>query len=213
MLKPYWHNQSVYIIGGGHSLKDFDWRLLHNKLTIGCNSAYLLGQDVCKVLIYGDDNWWLEFGEDVTKKYKGVIFSVAPMRRMKKPSNVIALPRKSCGLYYKCLGWNGNTGAAAVNLALLLGAKTVYLLGFDMKLGAGKKPNWHDQKLLNTPNPRIYKKFLSGFKRIKQDLPKMFPKASIVNVSKVSELKAFPKNNIDPNEFLKVNKCEQTKQT
>ena len=189
---PYWRNQSVYIIGGGTSLKTFDWDLLKDKLTIGCNSAYLHGSDICKVLLFGDVNWWCEFGEEVSRIYDGIVYSIAVPNKVKIPDTVIKLQRKARGLYYTHLGWNGSTGAAATNLALLLGATKVCLLGFDMFLGNDGKPNWHNQKLLDKPNSKIYNKFIEGFGHIKKELPNKFPNSEIINITNNSDLDLFP---------------------
>ena len=35
-----WKNRTVYIVGGGPSLKDFDWSLLNDKRVIAINRAY-----------------------------------------------------------------------------------------------------------------------------------------------------------------------------
>ena len=49
-----WYNQDAYIIGGGSSLKDFNWKLLEKLNTIGCNDAYKLGSEVCKICMFAE---------------------------------------------------------------------------------------------------------------------------------------------------------------
>ena len=106
------------------------------------------------------------------------------------------LLRKSSGLHTDALGWNGSTGATAINLALLLGAKRVYLLGFDMKLSVKGTPNWHD-KLIDKPSATIYFKFKEGFVHVARDLSSKFPGREVVNVTDDSDLNVFPKISVE----------------
>ena len=52
--EPIWKDQEAFIIGGGPSLRDFDWSLLRDKNTIGCNNAFRLGPDICKICLFVD---------------------------------------------------------------------------------------------------------------------------------------------------------------
>jgi len=93
-------------------------------------------------------------------------------------------------------GWNYSTGAMAVNLALRLGARDVVLLGIDMSRpwdGEGPPPqNWHPNPISNPPSS-TYLRYIGGFRAIKQDLPKVFPQARIINANIQSKLDIFPK--------------------
>lgn len=190
-----WKDQDVFIIGGGKSLFSFDWSLLKNEFTIGCNDAYILGADVCKLCIFGDMKWFNIHKKDLFH-YKGVLFSNSPAMCQKKLSWVWTMERTSTGLYKDSLGWNFNTGASAVNLALLLGAKNIFLLGFDMHLSKDGKSNWHDNNI-DKPNEEIYFKFLDGFDKLAADLPRKFPGVKVFNVTDDSSLNLFPKLEVD----------------
>ncbi len=71
-----WPGSEVFIIGGGKSLEGFDWSLLRPELTIGCNDAYLLGEEVCKIAIFGDNKWYLKHKEKLSK-FKNRVFTNA----------------------------------------------------------------------------------------------------------------------------------------
>jgi len=103
------------------------------------------------------------------------------------------MQRERVGLSKTALGWNANTGASALNLALILGASTVYLLGFDMFGG-----NWHPNPL-DKPKQTIYDRMMKNFKIVAQQLPKVFPDCKVFNVTNDSKLEIFPK--IGFNEF------------
>jgi len=194
-----WEGQDVFIIGGGNSLEHFDWNLLKAENTIGCNDAFQHGKEICKICVFGDVRWFTTFEQELAL-YKGVVFTNSQQLQKTKLPWLWTMPRKGSGLHEDALGWNANTGAEAINLALLLGAKRIFLLGFDMHLSKDGKSNWHRNRL-DKPNENIYSKFLRGFVALSKDLPKKFPGVEIINVTDDSGLNLFPKIGIE--EFWK----------
>ena len=195
-----WRGHNVFVIGGGASLKDFDWTRLQHKLTIGCNDAYTLGEEVCKICVFGDIGWFRVHQHSLSL-YKGTVFTNVPQLFTTKIPWLWSLPRKASGFHVNELGWNENTGAAAINLALILGAKRVFLLGFDMCLSKNSKSNWHDNSINKRQSKLIYQKFLSHEKRMAADLVSKFPDTEVINITKQSALNIFPK--VDFDEFWK----------
>lgn len=185
-----WDGLDVFIIGGGHSLRSFDWDLLKPEMTIGCNMAFSLGEDICKLCIFGDSKWFKVF-ESELERYKGIVFTNVPQLAKSRLSWLWIMTRKMNGLHHTALGWNGNTGASAINLALLLGAKRVLLLGFDMKLSENKKSNWHD-RIIQGPRQSVYPMFVKQFGRVASDLTKKFPGCKIINITDDNRLSMFP---------------------
>lgn len=194
--KEIWEGQDVYIIGGGPSLKTFDWNLLLDKNTIGCNSAFILGAEICKICAFGDFKWWKHYKEDL-KSYKGMVVTNSPRIARLPDKEILGVRRKGRGLsndiYF--LAWNGNTGAMAVNLALLLGARRVFLLGFDMKLSEKGRANWHDKRYERV-KADVYKRFMQGFRYAADDLPIKFPGREVINLTEDSLLDVFPKQSV-----------------
>jgi hypothetical protein len=184
-----WPDSDIFIIGGGKSLESFDWSLLRPELTIGCNDAYLHDIEICKIAIFGDYKWW-EANKDNLRFFKGRVFTNCNHLQKSTIPWLNVMTRYNRGLVKNGLGWNSNTGASAVNLALILGAKRVFLLGFDCKLTNGDS-NWHINDL-DEPQKSVYIRFKTGFEQVKNALPKVFPGTEIINVSDVSDLKVFP---------------------
>lgn len=195
-ITPIWQNKEVFIIGGGPSLQNFDWKLLIPELTIGCNDAFRLGEEICKVCIFGDSSWFYRRKEELAK-YKGTVFTNHPSLINHPAPWLNTVLRKTSGLHKDFIGWNGNTGFAAINLALLFGASRIYLLGYDMKM-RGERHNWHDGRIDKT-GAIVYKKFLSYVPHIVRDWKRLFPDVEIFNITRDSDLDAFPK--IDPDKF------------
>ena len=193
-----WAGQDVFIIGGGPSLRNFDWSLLHSELTIGCNTAFTLGPQICKICVFGDRAWFRIYEQQLAN-FEGVVFTNASALLDTKIPWLWTMPRRATGLHHDALGWNGNTGAAAINLALLLGARRVYLLGYDMQR-RDNRSNWHDKVIRPAATkPSIYKGFANSFKFVVRDWHKKFSDCEIINVTTDSGLSAdmFPWMNPD----------------
>jgi hypothetical protein len=205
-VNPEWKDRDVFIIGGGDSLRNFDWSKLRTELTIGCNSAYLHGKDICNICFFADDKFFSETkgffkGLEAYAQSGGLVATNNGSLLHSRIPWLWTFRREAKGLHTHAIGYNFNTGACAINLALLLGGKRIYLLGFDMKLSAAGQPNWHNQKLLDVPSNGTYERMLDNFKYVEADRAKKFPDREIINLTKDSRLNAFPKIDID--EFWK----------
>jgi hypothetical protein len=201
---PMWEGQEVFIIGGGTSLRGFDWTLLHKEKTIGCNNAFRLGPEVCDVCVFVDRKFILVGNQprkgfyDELEKFSNPIVTNDTQLQNRKEKWLNWMPRKPRGLHYDALGFNANCAASAINLALLYGASIVYLLGIDMHLDSKGKPNWHNY-LIDKPKSTVYERMITAYIDVKHDLRKKFPDRKIINVTKDSSLDAFPK--LDADEF------------
>lgn len=190
---PQWQGD-VYLIGGGRSLRGFDFTQLRLLPTIGCNQAFLLGPEICKICIFGDFKFWAHFCRPLSD-FNGWV--VSPRHTVTKQADWIHFfERQDEGLSKTKLAWNFNTGAAAINLALILGAKRVFLLGYDCGMDADnsaklESTHWHDKRI-EVPQPQHYERFLHGFRNIAAALPVTFPGREVFIVSGGSKIDCFP---------------------
>jgi hypothetical protein len=196
---PLWEGD-VFLIGGGRSLRGFDFEQLQSLPTIGCNQAFLLGSDLCKICIFGDFKFWAMFARPLSD-FNGWV--VSPRHTMTKQADWIRFfERQDEGLSKTKLAWNANTGAAAINLALILGASRVFLLGYDCNMDAENSAkheatHWHDKRI-EVPQPQHYDRFLAGFRQVAAALPVVFPGRQVFNVSEgSSRIDCFPLKTFD----------------
>lgn len=191
-IPQLWPDSTVYIIGGGPSVKDTDLSPIFDKRVIGVNSAYTLGQwvDVCW---FGDCRWY-HWNHVDFKKYAGLKLTccshaglakwpgVCQVIRGNKPEGIDKRPR--------CISWNKNSGGSAINVAYHLGARRIILIGYDMHIDKDGNHNWH--KLHNhRPVDNIYKnRFYAPFKIIRSDAKKLG--VEILNATPGSSLDLFP---------------------
>ena len=203
VVERVWDQQDVLIIGGGPSIESLDWSLLKKENTIGCNSAFIHGPEICKVCIFGDYRWWKKY-EDELAAYTnkgGTVFTNNQMMLRRKIPWLWTTDREARGLHADSLGWNGNTGASAINLAILFGAKRVFLLGYDMHLINGRS-NWHKRIIDKTlVRPSVYSLFCKQYAHVKKDWKSKFSDVEIWNVTDDSGLSADIIPWISPSDF------------
>jgi hypothetical protein len=193
-VEKIWDNGTAFIIGGGPSLRDFDFTPLHNRNIIGCNCAFMLGEwvDIC----WFGDSMWFDQNRVLLAHFPGLKYHCCH-RHKDRPDTFRIARGKPEGIEtdpYK-VSWNNNTGASAINLAYHLGARKVILLGFDMKFGSDKENNWHNYYERLEVSKRgddwyPYDRFLRSFIQIQKDAQKL--DLEILNATPDSALTLFP---------------------
>ena len=144
-------DKSLFIVGGGPSLTDFDWGLLkdRNVLVINRgmqkvpNALALVWNDMIVHELYEKEINDFKGIKITTTRYSNTNICLCDIIWVKgKGSLSIRSPKIQESPYVIQQG--GNTGFSALNVAYHLGAETIYLLGYDMKFGKDKETNWHD---------------------------------------------------------------------
>lgn len=174
-LTPIWKDEDVFVIGGGPSLKYVDLdKFLMDKKVIGVNDAYLF--KCTKILFFGDVSWFNKHGE-LIKDLQIPIYSTSGIGQygIKK---MLTIGSKFSDQPMK-LFWGGNSGDAAMNMALLLGAKRVFLLGFDKKKD-GRESNWHEN--IRPVSDGTYRGYLKHETKILEGLQSFFKDREVINV-------------------------------
>jgi len=196
MADNAWAGQRCFIIGGGASLKDFDFIKIENELVIGVNRAY---ERLASTIMFAIDSKyykWIEKGElgaDAKKKFdefKGhkvwldsAQYQYAGVKCLTGLNGPGLSSSMKVGLKH-----GGNSGYGALNLAVCLGANPIYLLGFDMKGIDGKQAHWHSGYPKTQPD-KVYAKFKKYFESVALILKERGIK--VINLNRDSALKCF----------------------
>jgi len=206
-IEPQWEkNGLVFLIGGGTSLENFDWSPIQSHHVIGCNDAYTLGDwvDVC---IFGDKDWYYKHSaEKQFQDFPGMkvgcltwnedVLSYLRNGTMTRDKITLVERRPEGWCRKNRIAFNRSTGAAAINLAVQLGAKKIVLLGYDMKLGGTKnhpQANWHPNSL-DTPNPEDYVGYAEKFQWVKWSIDHEYKgDVEVWNAGPDSDLECFPR--------------------
>jgi hypothetical protein len=196
MVPPMWKGETVFVVGGGPSLRGADLSPLADRHVIGVNAAFRLGPwvDVCW---FGDAPWF-DANVEALRLHPAVKASCHE-RLLRIPWVRVLRRGKPAGIETRrdSIAWNGNSGGSAVNLAVHLGAVRIVLLGFDMRTDEGGKHNWHEwhneQKGRLTEPPRnIYEqRFLPRMEVVAADLRALG--VECLNASPDSAMEYFPK--------------------
>lgn len=159
-IGPVWKNETVYLIGGGPSLKGIDWELLRGKRIIAINRAFQV-LPWADVLYWTDAQFYKWYRREIDE-FKGVKVTCRPVDILNKDIRLLK-GIKDLGIdmrpEYICDG--NNSGYGALNLAVKLGAKRIYLLGYDLHSQPGQT-HWHNG-YKRSHNHTIYKRLVKYF--------------------------------------------------
>lgn len=203
MVSPMWRGETVAVLATGPSLTPADVEFVRGRArVIAVNDSYRLAP-WADILYAADDKWWQWQYRDhaaAIASFTGLRFCMEP-GNLKKSRPAAVKPEwrvtvlKNAGVTGLELDpsaglKNGrNSGYAAINLAVQLGATRIRLLGYDMSLGRGGKAHWFGSHPAGG-SPQLTK-FRLYFPTIAEPL-----KASgveVLNCSRRSALTCFPK--------------------
>jgi len=195
-LPRMYEGQTVFVIGGGPSIKHMNLKLIKDRPVLGCNDAFRLG-DWVDWLVFADMRWWRWNWEEVAQwKNREQVISLVPqlldgraerwpwlkiLRRDESRFGISVEPDTLC--------WNRGCGGTAINAAYLLGALRVVLLGFDMRMVDGDH-NWHNYHQ-KQERDKIYQSSMMPFLKPMGDAMKVTG-LQIVNATPGSALNLFP---------------------
>jgi hypothetical protein len=214
------------VLGGGPGLALVDTeRLRKGKVrVVASNDAYELGP--WDAMVFVDCRWYDWGHREKLLDWAGIKVTTCKKIRNNQGVHVVQKRGHPYGLSINpnILSWNLNSGACAINLATLLGAKRIFLLGFDMRkrpkcakcempnaadaapcpfCGSKKmtipEQNYHRAHLsTGGPKHKPYGRFLRPMPHILQDANKQG--VQIINATPGSLIKQFPI--VDPEEIL-----------
>jgi len=191
---PDWRGQTCVIIASGPSAKDVPIELAKGRAkVIAINSSWQLAPwaDV----LYGCDfRWWdnhkgvpnfkglkiTQDGPKFGKKYPDV-------RQVYCDRNSERILMAKCGV----IGWGGNSGFHAINIAAQARVSKIILVGYDMRIDKGL--HWHGKHVNGMNNP-IEKNVLRWSKSIDDAASSLKALGIVVfNASPISKLNNYPK--------------------
>jgi len=177
---------------------------IHGRHVIGINAAYLLG-DWIDMVFWGDKRFYLEHRQALAD-FPGLKVTCHPKLNVKtyRDDNIKYLIRdkghpRGISRDPGRVGWNMNSGAAAISIAANAGAVRIVLVGFDMHMnGTG---HWHSvyrKKGRTDPKKAPYSRHLRGFEQIAKDAKKRgiqilnaCPESAIQELKKITVEKAL----------------------
>lgn len=208
-----YEGRRAFVVGSGPSLRGFDFSLLRDEFWIGCNEEYKHGPTIaiCQDprLFAGDGSPEVTPYSRNPAWYQGphvpLYFHAHPDREWPQAPDSVYWVKSAHdqhrpfrwgksleeGLYY-----GANVGMSAINLAEILGADTIYLLGFDARIDEPKThhhnsypPDWTLARVCD--RNAVYSRWHQEFRKIAKMV-----RARVINLNPDSGIDAFPKGRI-----------------
>lgn len=198
-----WKGRRVFILGGGPSLRGIDTMVLagRGEITLGLNMAFLHNPTAtliydkrCMERVSMEESWKNYRGFKVWLNYEdqGMPLDSFPQTRQLHEYVTNPYTRRWPKAMSEGLYRGNNAGTAGICLADVLGAETIYLLGYDMSVEAGKPANWHSLY------PEEWQAKQSTIKAYREDIERIkgSVRARVINVTPGSALNVFPKDTL-----------------
>ena len=199
-------NRRCFLLGGGPSLKGFDYTILKNEFTIGTNKTFIA---FSPTIIYGMD---MKFYNSISQpgprrnqrdiheawnNYTGYKVFLCPKRKHTFGEDIYLIDRtleKVISLDLREGIYPGkNSGFGALTMSIAMGCKEIYLLGYDMEV-FGKETHFHE----GYPNQdlRDFSNRLEKFKKEFEEFSDSIASIGIevINLSPLSSLECFEKD-------------------
>lgn len=201
-----WGGQRCFIVGGGPSLRGFDFNRLRGDRVIAVNRAF----ESCPfadVMLAMDErlyDWILsgELGDEARARFErfaGVKLWLAPFGATRLLPGVTYVANRgmdgltdslSSGLYH-----GNNSGYAALNLAVALGADPIYLLGYDCVGDGDGGQAWYHDGYPERQSGNVYDNFAGHLERL---APLVRERGvMVVNLNPDSALRCFEFGHLD----------------
>lgn len=186
-----WKGKRAFVVGGGPSLRGFDFSRLRGERIIAINRAfeYLPFAEILFSMdfrFYSDIRMSREFqafrGRKIWIDTKGFPYKGVEILKSGPCDGMTAH-------FAQGIATGGNSGHAALNLALILGADPIYLLGFDFRHADDGRTHFHGGYGY-ADRPGKLEEYLE---RLEAAAPAIVASGrSVVNLSPDSALKGFP---------------------
>lgn len=170
-----WAGSSCLIIGGGPSLRGLDWGRVDcaTERTIAVNRAGEGEWGTPDLWLGVDANYWrkeapqdaigtrvwIDTGDKAPWRGVNIILPCAAPPGLPNRHAAFAWGRSLA----EGVGCAGNSGFAALNLAVILGADPIYLLGFDMKGENGVLTHFHSGYREKPPSDVLCERWRAAF--------------------------------------------------
>ena len=170
LITGCWRHQSCFVVGGGPSLRGFNFDRLKGWLTIGVNRAFEFFTPTILLALDARFYQWVregKYGDDAFVKlarYKGVRVGVnihrnhspgtLEVKSLGERGPIVPIEQ---GLYH-----GNNSGYSAIALALALGANPVYVIGIDLRYD-GEVTHHHDGHPERTAEKNLFDRCILPF--------------------------------------------------
>lgn len=178
--KPRAGWETVVCVAGGPSLSEYQVdelktpKALGHIKVLGVNNAYQFGSLWLDALLAVDFLWWKKHHAAVKARHPGLetVTQDAPAHKQFELTTRVRGSSRP-GLGRQEIHTGSNSGHAAVNLAYLWGARRIFLLGYDMRLGLNGERHWHPDHPQPCIQTQLFEQWIKRFESTAADLKKL----------------------------------------
>ncbi len=191
-----WPGATVFVIGAGLSVRQSDLDLLEGQKVIAVNKMFER-LPAAPVIYFTDPRVW-NWYKDEMAQHPARIFTMADKKRLRtRRLDYIGRQRRGMeglSLDPRKLCHGNNSGYAAINLAVLLGAAVIVLYGFDMGVPQDDGlVHCHAEHPVPT-QPHVFERMLPNFDSLIAPLEEAGVK--IINATRGGVLESFPRQSL-----------------
>lgn len=193
MKHPDWTGRTAVVIANGPSLtrEQVDFVLGVNHRSIAVNTAYQMAP-LADILYAGDFLFHKVHNQRMRKCHLN-IWTTDPTAAEQYGVNRWK-GRNDVGLGEALVHLNGNSGAQAINLAYLFGARKIVLLGFTMREIDGKK-HFHGDHEKPLVQKQLFEQWLHAMLTVAKDAKRLG--VDICNADPLSAMTCFRTGNLE----------------
>ena len=197
MKHPDWTGRTAVVIANGPSLTAE--QIVHVEAStawaIGVNTAYMMAQH-CDVYYAGDYLFWSVHSRRMIAKFPRATqqFWTCDATAAEQFGINRWKGRNEPGLGEALIHLNGNSGAQAINLAYLFGARKIVLLGFTMREIDGKK-HFHGDHEKPLVQKQLFEEWLHKMEFVARDAKRLG--CDVVNCDPLSAMTCFRRGDLE----------------
>jgi len=186
-----WIGEDVFIVGGGPSVLDHDLSVLEGRKVITVNMGYRAAKPTIayfgSILLLMRASREADFNDIVG--VRAALEAMVWNTKSQYGCHVMECSQEEWGSdFITGVPVFSNSGLVAVNMADILGAENIYLIGFDMRGEKGRTVNFHDYYPDNMRPPEShYDTYRNDFDRVP-----LYGSSNVWNCNKASALRTFP---------------------
>lgn len=196
--EPIWRGEMAFLLGSGPSLTAEIAAKLCGRHVIAVNSSASLAP-WAEVLFFTDASWW-EPRQDLVANWPGLVISLSRHAKRGMPDKVKRIHGETrcdfAPVGSETVRQGRSSGHTAIGLAVALGATTIVLMGYDMRVVDGRE-HFHDE-YRGAPGRDLAlyaNQFLPGFKG--WNAAALKAGVEIINATPNSALTEFPMADLD----------------
>ncbi len=192
--EPLLAGDTVFLLGGGPSLRDFDVQRLRGRrvMAINCSCAICPWAE----FLYFTDTSWFEHRRTLVAAWPGTVITASRVAKAALPEKLkriqlVTQPDFTIG--EPVLKFGRSSGHTAISVAIAMGAARVILLGYDMQIVGGRS---HHHNEYHTEDIKLFRDdFLVHFQGWGEAARRIG--VEVLNCTPGSALAEFPMRSID----------------